>query len=239
MDEIWRYEIGSAVGTKDRKSRVGPWVRYPDHLADKTAALEAQAEEQEEEFKALLQNEQKESDFRHECVINALKSQHAKELAEARGVGEPALIHFEHPNLIGEPCMIHRDYKPRMYRLCGIAAKCDVKLWVTHSMRKLNQKLVGAIVEQAERSNHHAGSAVDLNVVYRGEWFNSEKMRWRNIVGQPSGHNVWKFILAVRNDPGLRWGGTFNTPDPVHFDDNLVLRDPEEWSRRVKELNHD
>jgi len=40
------------------------------------------------------------------------------------------------------------------------------------------------------------------------------------------------------NDEFLRWGGAFGVnKDRVHIDSNLVLRDPAEWQRRVKELN--
>lgn len=231
----------------------GNIVFYSDHLADKKAALEAQAEG----HNSLLQREQ---DLRgrvvdaarrqHDKEIEALLREHAEsdrliatlvdrqaaELAALRGEGEPALVQFEHPNLIGEPCMIHRDYRPTMERLCDIAHSCDADLWVTHSMRRLNQKLVGAIVEQAERSNHHAGSACDLNVVCDRARYTSRDLIPSKLEKLAPGHPVAGFIEAVRTDNVLRWGGSFVTPDCVHFDDNLVLRDPAEWQRRVEEL---
>lgn len=156
--------------------------------------------------------------------------QHVAELAVLR---EPALAHFTHPSLFGEPCMIHRDYAPTMIQLCTIAHDCEVKLWVTHSMRRLSQKLFDKVVEEAERSNHHAGSAVDLNPVYQGVWYTSEMMEDLTDPPEP----VVQFLNDVRMDPILRWGGAFNVDkDRVHFDDSLVLRNSEEWARRVTDL---
>ncbi len=155
------------------------------------------------------------------------------ELAALRGEGEPALIHFESDWIIGEPCMIHRDFEPALERLCIIAREFKVSIGVTHSMRRLNQKLVGAIVEAAARSNHHAGSAVDGNPVYRGIWYTSKMMEDFESLPSP----VQQFLCEVGDSADLRWGGSFGiNKDRVHFDDNLVLRDPAEWQRRVEEL---
>ena len=155
---------------------------------------------------------------------------------EALGKGEPALVHFEHPRLIGEPCMIHRDYRPTMEKLAQHANDCGVSLWVTSPYRRLHQDIEGAIVKAARRSNHYAGSAVDLNVMCRKNLFNSRELLEAFDSGEPE-HYVRSFLDNVHDDPGLRWGGTFNTPDPVHFDDDLVSRDPDEWAKRVRELN--
>ena len=84
MSEIQRY-YWTKCGMRSDCTRTSEeagnvWVKH--------AALEAQAEELEEEFKALLQNEQRESDSRHECVVNTLNTKHAQELAEAKGEPE-------------------------------------------------------------------------------------------------------------------------------------------------------
>ena len=143
------------------------------------------------------------------------------------------MMPFKSTCLIGEPCMIHRDAKPMMDRLCYIAFNCKVKLYITHSMRRLNQKLFDTVVKQAERSNHHAGSAVDLNPVYEGVWYTSELMENMESLPEP----VKRFLDKVVYAPELRWGGQFGVnKDRVHFDDDLVRRDPDEWARRVKEL---
>lgn len=207
------------------------------HGKELTAALEAQAEEHAGEMSRL---------DKVWCERNdALRVQHDKELADARGEllsldrqiaeehGEPALIQFEHPALIGEPCMIHRDYKPRMSRLCHLAETCDVKIWVTHSVRYLDQEMLDLVVKRAKRSNHLAGSGVDMNPVYEGVWYTSEMMKDRDSLPLP----VWRFLSAVTVDPNLRWGGAFGVnKDRVHVDSDLVRRDPDEWARRVGEL---
>ena len=218
MVEIQRYEIGSASGTREREAPYGPWAKHSDHVA----ALAAQAEEHEKSDRLIASLVDRQT-----VQIEELR----KELAEARGEG-PALIRFERHRLIGEPCMIHRDFAPTMRRLVEIAINCDVKLWVTHSMRRLDQKLVGAIVKAAKRSNHHAGSAIDMNPVYQGVWYTSEMMA--NTLDLPG--PVQKFLGSVMEDPDLRWGGQFGVnKDRVHIDSDLVRRDPDEWAKRVKE----
>lgn len=192
-----------------------------------TAALEAQAEEHRKQTSRIRSE--------HADLQDRAQVAHECELAALRGEGEPALIQFEHAALheYSAKCMIHRDFRPAMVRLCNIAARCDVKIFVTHSMRRLNQKLVGAIVEAAERSNHYAGSAVDLNPVYQDVWYTNEKMK--DFVSLPL--PVRNFLNAVTHSPDLRWGGSFGVnKDRVHFDDNLVLRDAAEWQRRVEQL---
>jgi hypothetical protein len=305
MVEIQRYwsHRGVTACCPDAPVTSEDLVLYHKHLADKKAALEAQAEEhgvvqkclegaiaQRDdwqrrfgEVKATLDAKPGEFQREYMALRARLKSQHtkelaevlvrvdylrdersrlggcfhyrahnetndafaeriatcarcgSKELAEVRAQGEPALIQFEHPNLIGEPCMIHRDFMPAMQMLGAIAEDCDVQLHITHSMRRLNQKLVGAIVEAAERSNHHGGSAVDLNVVCDGAYYTSKDLAISKVLKLVLGHPVKRFILAAKDGPNcIRWGGSWS--DPVHFDDNLVLRDPDEWARRVKEL---
>ncbi len=238
------------------------WIWTPDGMRENVyigylraeevaAALEAQAEEHKKDLSriALQQEEywsnacarirrehaadlaEKQADRVKE--INSLKAKHTAELAALRGEGEPALIQFENLCLIGEPCMIHRDYRPAMERLVNIAYDCQVKIWVTHSFRPLNAKLVDKIVEEAERSNHHAGSGIDMNPVYQDVWYTNEMMK--DFVSLPL--PIRNFLNAVTHSPDLRWGGTFGVnKDRVHIDSNLVLRDPAEWQRRVEQL---
>jgi len=269
---------------------VGVWVKYDAHLADKKAALEAQAEEnrgklahEEEQWanalnlarlkhtaKLATKNAEHDASDRllaslldekdaelaakdeelnnlNACLRTAisqrdvwqrLHSEDLAQLAALRGEREPALMHYKNARLIGEPCMIHRDFQRPLYRLCNIANSCGVDLWVTHSMRPLGQKLVDAIVEQAARSNHHAGSAVDLNPVYESVWYTSKMME---DLGGENFHRlpvpVRSFLNAVIADPDLRWGGSFGiNKDRVHFDSDLARCDPAEWQRRTTQL---
>jgi len=42
---------------------------------------------------------------------------------------------------------------------------------------------------------------------------------------------VKNFIDDIRNDTLMRWGGDFETEDPVHVDDGQNIRDPDQWER--------
>lgn len=218
-------------------------VPYEDCLAHVAAELDKQAEEHGIALKEIHRletlltaacREREEVLIRHNAELAELRGELLslnREIAEEHG--EPALAHFTHPSLIGEPCMIHRDYAPTMIQLCTHAHDCDVKLWVTHSMRRLDQDMLDLAVKKAKRSNHLAGSAVDLNPVYQDVWYTSEMMEDLADLPEP----VCQFLNDACMDPVLRWGGAFNVnKDRVHFDDNLVLRDPDEWARRVRQL---
>ena len=248
MDDIQRYYLPTGHLVQCTATRIDhdDVVFYPDHVADKAAALAAQAEEHKAELAERLLS----AEIAYSDTLEQVTATHVESLAALRRkLGpEPVLFHYEHPSLIvsidgkeftGEPCMIHRDFKPSMDRIVTAAHNADVQLFVTHSVRRLDQVLEDTVVEQALRSNHHAGSGVDLNVVCDGEWFNSEKLRWGNVSGHENGHSVRRFLSAVRLDDTLRWGGNFSKPDPVHFDDNLVLRDPDEWQRRVTAIREE
>jgi uncharacterized protein YcbK (DUF882 family) len=175
----------------------------------------------------------------HMAAMQAKEQYYIQKMGALRGEGEAALIHFEHHALHrdGAACMIHRDYLPTMRKLCGIASDCEVELFITSSYRTLHQDIEGAIVKAARRSNHYAGSAVDLNVVCGKGWFNSERLSLDgDLGGLPHEHPVGIFIDAVREALGIRWGGDFAHKDPVQFDSDLVRRDPAEWQRRVEQL---
>jgi len=274
MSEIQRYYLPTGHLVQCTATRIDhdDVVFYPDHVADKAAALAAQAEEHKAKVVANNLSWQEAVDLtnriherdrlaaaaelaaqaeEHKADIGVRESFYLNALALRRELTpEPVLFHYEHPSLIvsidgteftSEPCMIHRDYAPAMDRLCTIAHGCGVQLFVTHSVRRLDQVLEDTVVEQALRSNHHAGSAVDLNVVCDGEWFNSKRLDATAIQDLAEADPVRRFIEDVRADPDLRWGGGFqmSPTDPVHFDDNLVLRDPDEWQRRVTAIREE
>ena len=230
-DKIQRYRVREDAESRYMvKAGEGSWVGFTDHRI----ALAAQAEEHR---KILINND---TDWANREAIRrkALEDKHAQELAEARGEGEPALLTFTWRDVCAlregcEPVRIHRDFKPSFLHLCDIADDCGVEIWPTHSVRRLNQNLYDKVVEEAERSNHHAGSAIDMNPVYDDVWYTSERMKDRDKMPSP----VWKFLYNVMDDKVLRWGGAFHVnKDCVHFDDNLVLRDAAEWAKRVREV---
>ncbi|MBK8501051.1 MAG: M15 family metallopeptidase [Saprospiraceae bacterium] len=103
---------------------------------------------------------------------------------------------------------------------------------VTSSFRTTTN-VAGAIVTPAIRSNHLAGHAIDMNVVYDNgtKSANSKVLAKYPSVPEP----VRRFINSIILDPGLRWGGQFNTPDVVHIDDGLNQNDAN-WRKRYKAM---
>lgn len=79
------------------------------------------------------------------------------------------------------------------------------------------------------RSHHLAGHAVDFNIIYKWKTYESPDMGRENLNALPK--PVRTFIRTVRETPGLRWGGDFNTQDPVHIDTGLNRKHPHIWDR--------
>ncbi|MCP4180564.1 MAG: M15 family metallopeptidase [bacterium] len=100
-----------------------------------------------------------------------------------------------------------------------LAQKNNLTVIVTSSFRKANQKLTGTVVKPAKYSNHLTGHAIDMNIVYKNIWYTSRNMKKSNFHNLP--YNVRNFINGLRKDSNIRWGGDFNTEDPVHIDDNF------------------
>jgi hypothetical protein len=129
------------------------------------------------------------------------------------------LVKFSNERLIGETVKVDLDFVPAMNRVCAYAKKFKVKVWATSSTRSLDNQVRGAIVAPASHSCHHIGHAIDMNIQFNGDLYNSKKLKRSNLDNLPTA--IRNFINAIRNDQGLRWGGDFNTEDPVHIDDDF------------------
>jgi hypothetical protein len=90
--------------------------------------------------------------------------------------------------------------------------------------------LQNTVVPPSETSNHLVGHAVDINIVYNGVWYNAARLR--NYASLPQA--IKNFITGCKRN-GLRWGGDFTQSDPVHFDDNLYLKDKRTYDRLYRE----
>ncbi|CAF2749585.1 unnamed protein product [Rotaria sp. Silwood2] len=101
-----------------------------------------------------------------------------------------------------------------MDTICTVAARCNVKLYITSSYRRPDSTILDAIVPPADMSNHKIGHAIDMNVVY-GE---SYTLCNSKCLGGEQPTDVKCFIDEIKSE-GLRWGGDFSTTDPVHIDD--------------------
>ena len=128
------------------------------------------------------------------------------------------LVLFEASRFQGQPCRADVQFVPMLTKINDYAEQADVYVHVTSSFRT-SSNVGGAIVKPATRSNHMAGHAIDMNVVYsnRTKSANSTELGKYPSVAEP----VRRFIKSIVDDPGLRWGGTFQVRDTVHIDDNL------------------
>ncbi|MDQ6763883.1 MAG: M15 family metallopeptidase [Bacteroidota bacterium] len=142
------------------------------------------------------------------------------------------LVLFEASRFLGQPCRADASFVPMLKKINAYAEQADVYLYVTSSFRT-SSNVGGAIVKPATRSNHMAGHAIDMNVLYanRTQSANSTILGKYPSVAEP----VRIFIKSIVDDPALRWGGTFSDRDPVHIDDGLNS-DMALWDKRYQAM---
>ncbi|MES2590911.1 MAG: M15 family metallopeptidase [Bacteroidota bacterium] len=133
------------------------------------------------------------------------------------------MIIFKHPAFIGKPCIIDEDFEHSLKLMGDIAEILGIKISVNSSVR-YDTNVKGAIVEPAEMGNHLIAQAIDANL-WEGKVFWTSKM-----LEAPTG-NVLKFINNCKAI-GLRWGGDFKKPDPIHFDSGLNIKNPKLWKEK-------
>lgn len=144
---------------------------------------------------------------------------------------ESPLTLFEGSEFMGKPCRADKQFIQALKKVNGYAKQANVKIYVTSSFRTTTN-VSGAIVTPATKSNHLAGHAIDMNVIYgNNQWANSTKLNKYPNVPEP----VRIFLKSIIDDPGLRWGGKFRAKDPVHIDDWLN-RDLTKWDKRYKAM---
>ncbi|HJO94337.1 MAG TPA: M15 family metallopeptidase [Victivallales bacterium] len=132
------------------------------------------------------------------------------------------LVTYKSLNIKGyknRPVVIDSLFLPTLKKINTLAKKNKITVVVTSSFRKADQKLTGTVVKPARYSNHLTGHAIDMNIVYKNRWYSSASLKKSNLRNLP--YNVQHFINGLRKEPDIRWGGDFNTEDPVHIDDNF------------------
>lgn len=141
---------------------------------------------------------------------------------------ESPLVLFEASRFMGQPCRADVQFVPMLKKINDYAEQAGVFILVTSSFRT-SSNVGGAIVKPAKRSNHMAGHAIDMNVVYdnKRKSANSTELAKYPAVAEP----VRIFIKSIKDDGVLRWGGDFNDRDPVHIDDGLN-QDMAKWDKR-------
>ena len=152
---------------------------------------------------------------------------------ESSDADEPcALTTFTTANFTNEEIVADRQFVDSLRSIDGYAASANVTVHVTHSFRTAGETPEGAIVEPANRSNHLAGHAIDMNLrAEDGEFHNSRDLHPDRLPEASEG--VRGFLQSIRDDGNLRWGGDFGTPDPVHIDDHLNASESE-WRDRYE-----
>lgn len=131
------------------------------------------------------------------------------------------------------PGYVHTGFKGAIININRYAWQCRVKVVLTSSFRKDNgKKLVGATYTPSKRSNHFVGHAIDMNLKYGNRLCNSVCLR------NKKNHSVGVkcFIQKIKGDAGLRWGGDFSNPDPVHIDDEINIKKSAEYRRLYRSL---
>ena len=128
---------------------------------------------------------------------------------------------------------------PDLLRLAKYAKKCKLKIWVTSSIRPINNQFKGAIVTPATHSCHHIGHAIDMNLFFEDKIYNSKMMLKGNHVNLPE--NIPAFFDLIRKDKVLRWGGDFKKQDTVHIDNDFYHKQKlfyqAKLNSRVMQLN--
>ncbi|HEX9990221.1 MAG TPA: M15 family metallopeptidase [Chloroflexia bacterium] len=149
--------------------------------------------------------------------------------ADTTKAAECPLTDYSGSNFEGEAVKADSEFVSSLDTINTLAGNNKVKLYITSSFRTTS-KVKGAIVTPAEKSNHMAGHAIDMNVKYgdKGTLCNS------GCLGGTLPEGVSGFIKDVKATSGLRWGGDFDKKDPVHIDDGLNVNDPTKWEERYK-----
>ena len=124
-------------------------------------------------------------------------------------------------------CTIDDDFESTLIKINEIARKYNITVHVNSSYRA-DAIVPGAIVKPATQSNHMIGHAIDCNLMHQGKFYNSKLM-------QSDTGIVRQFINELKTH-GIRWGGDFNKPDPVHFDDGLNINDMTAWMTKYNKI---
>ena len=138
---------------------------------------------------------------------------------------------YTNSQFIGKELRADADFIPHLDRLNQYALDCQVKIYVTSSVREPGRSVSGAIAPPASRSNHLVGHAIDMNLKSASGFFNSRKLKRSNFANLPA--EIRDLVELVKADKVLRWGGDFNREDPVHIDDGLNHRNRGRWALKL------
>ena len=134
---------------------------------------------------------------------------------------------FTASNFRGD-CTIDDDFESTLIKINEIAQKYNITVHINSSYRP-DAHVPGAIVKPATHSNHMIGHAIDCNLMHQRKFYNSKLM-------QSDTGIIRQFINELKMN-GIRWGGDFGKPDPVHFDDGLNINNMLAWTAKYNEIH--
>ncbi|AWV98252.1 M15 family metallopeptidase [Arcticibacterium luteifluviistationis] len=134
--------------------------------------------------------------------------------------------------LWGRQILVHKKFVPYLNKIEDLAVKNNIELTINQGYRSNKHPLLGAIVKPSKVSNHLAGFAIDFNIKHEGTTYSSKKLKRAQLVNLPK--DLQNFIKDIRQEKGLRWGGDFNTQDPVHIDFPINIRNKKTWSNYAR-----
>ena len=138
------------------------------------------------------------------------------------------IIEYHHPQFTGKTIFCHKDFVPYLDKMGNHAKGLGIVVIVTSSYRT-SIDMKGAIVKPATKSNHMIGFAIDCNLQLNGKVWNSEALKNPDTT-------IRSFIQLCKMD-GMRWGEEFSTPDPVHFDVGVNVRNDGSWEKYFNSIN--
>ena len=133
----------------------------------------------------------------------------------------------------GRQVLVHREFYAIADQINSYAVKNNLHLIITQSYRPPNKKIYDAIVTPAVKSNHLAGMPLIL-IWYTGAKFLNQKI-FLMISFFKLPDAVKNFIYDIQADPSIRWGGDFETRDPVHLDDSININDIKKWEQHYNQ----
>ena len=149
---------------------------------------------------------------------------------------------YSHKLLSGKPCLIYIDFIPVMDLFCRYLEIVKCTAHINSSYRANANNIKGAVVTPARRSNHMIGCGIDANLIdSKGKMWSSKEMEI--FCPESPAYNpkeigeIMVFLNLIRRSKTLRYGGDFHTPDPIHYDNGINIRNPKRWDEIYKEIN--
>lgn len=145
--------------------------------------------------------------------------------------GEQIVAFSGAPFLSDGVIRIHRDFLTAMRQIGQCAENQGLQIFVTSALRRPNQPLCNSLLSPTKMSNHHAGHAIDINLIHKGDWLGSNELaEWKSLPVEA------KTFFHEISGHDLRWGRNFSPPDPVHIDDGLNVRERQIFALKVMNI---